>query len=430
MFRAAPVFAVFRRTTGRPARRGVLGLVLGVAAGFLTPPPVAAQAPTRSVTVGQYQISLLGEYLLPSATTFGGTLLGGLSSLDYDARTGRYVAISDDRGNDRPASGPARYYTLGVDVGESGIRGVTVEGVTTLRRPDGTPFPDGTLDPEGMRLAPDGTLYWSSEGRRTDALREDPFVRRTDAAGNHLGQFELRDYFRTTPLGNAASGVADNFGFESLALSADGRRVYTVNENALLQDGPRATPERGAPVRFVEYDAATGRALAERVYVTDPAADAPRPGGAIFSGVVEAMAFDDDQFLVLERSFSVGPDRHEIRLFLTSLAGATDVLGTPSLVGAAYTPMAKSLFLDFDAFGPYQVPLTNIEGVTFGPRLANGDRTLLLVGDNNFGGGTPTQFIALRVATIPEPGTVALVAAGLVGVAVAARRRSRGASRG
>jgi hypothetical protein len=161
------------------------------------------------------------------------------------------------------------------------------------------------------------------------------------------------------------------------------------------------------------------------VYVSDPTADAPAPGATASTGVVEALAFDDERFLVLERSFSPGPNRHEIRLFLTSFAGATNTLGVPAVTGTGYTPMGKELFLDFDAFGPYQVALTNIEGVTFGPTLANGDRTLILVGDNNFDGVTPTQFIALRVAAVPEPSTVALVAAGLAGVAGAARARWR-----
>ena len=50
-------------------------------------------------------------------------------------------------------------------------------------------------------------------------------------------------------------------------------------------------------------------------------------------------------------------------------------------------------------------------------------RTLILVGDNNFGGATPTQFVALRLSAVPEPGTYALLGSGLLMLAGVARRR-------
>ena len=38
-------------------------------------------------------------------------------------------------------------------------------------------------------------------------------------------------------------------------------------------------------------------------------------------------------------------------------------------------------------------PLDNVEGMTFGPRLRDGRRTLLLVSDNNFAATQFTQFL-------------------------------------
>jgi len=37
----------------------------------------------------------------------------------------------------------------------------------------------------------------------------------------------------------------------------------------------------------------------------------------------------------------------------------------------------------------------NLEGMTWGPRLASGERVLLLVSDNNFNPAQVTQFLAL-----------------------------------
>ena len=56
--------------------------------------------------------------------------------------------------------------------------------------------------------------------------------------------------------------------------------------------------------------------------------------------------------------------------------------------------------------------LDNIKGITWGADF-NGQRTLVLVSDNNFGASQFTQFVALSVSpAIPEPGTWALMIGG------------------
>ena len=47
-----------------------------------------------------------------------------------------------------------------------------------------------------------------------------------------------------------------------------------------------------------------------------------------------------------------------------------------------------------DALGIY---VDNVEGITFGPTLPNGHRTLLLVADNNFAVFEKTQFFLFEI---------------------------------
>ena len=81
------------------------------------------------------------------------------------------------------------------------------------------------------------------------------------------------------------------------------------------------------------------------------------------------------------------------------------MLRLPSLVDARYVPMRKRYLLDFDELkAQYGLTLDNAEGLSWGHPLANGNRTLIVVADNNFSTAQATQFIAFEVIATPRQG--------------------------
>jgi hypothetical protein len=137
-----------------------------------------------------------------------------------------------------------------------------------------------------------------------------------------------------------------------------------------------------------------GKALDEYVYVTEPVADTPNPPGSFATnGLVEILSLDEKRFLAVERAFSTGIG-NTIRLFLADLSRASNVRRLDSIAGVPIRTVRKELLFDVDALG---ITLDNIEGITFGPRLRTGERTLILVSDNNFSATQFTQFLAFAV---------------------------------
>jgi len=201
----------------------------------------------------------------------------------------------------------------------------------------------------------------------------------------------IPDKFRATA-GNR--GIRDNLAFEGIAFTPDFATLFVSTENALLQDGPKATFDERSPSRIIEFDYASGRARAEYVVEVSPIPVRPtKPGGWADNGIAEILALDARRLLVLERSYVDGVGI-TLRLFAADLRDATDVSGFESLAGRSWTPAAKTLLFDFSAAG---IRLDNVEGMTWGPRLPNGNRTLIFVSDNNFRSSQITQFIALEV---------------------------------
>ena len=83
------------------------------------------------------------------------------------------------------------------------------------------------------------------------------------------------------------------------------------------------------------------------------------------------------------------------RIFEISTRGATNVRDLDSLAGDDVRPVRKRLVADLSDVGLSTVD--NIEGITWGPRLRSGERTLLLVSDDNFSATQVTQVVALAI---------------------------------
>ena len=87
-----------------------------------------------------------------------------------------------------------------------------------------------------------------------------------------------------------------------------------------------------------------------------------------------------------------GPAGGLPRLYVVDVTGATDVRGRRALPAdlAGVTPASKTLLLDLASLG---ITLDNLEGLTFGPRLPDGRRSVVLVSDDDFSATQQTQFL-------------------------------------
>ncbi|MFZ5454997.1 MAG: esterase-like activity of phytase family protein [Pseudomonadota bacterium] len=369
-----------------------------------------------------FSLRVIGATSLPTGTLFQGVEFGGISGLDR-AADGTYWAIADDRGGER---GTPRFYNLSLDYDAAGFNGVTINSQTYMQRPDGTTFPSNarTVDPEGIRVAPNGNLYWSSEGNwnANAASRYQPFVREMTTSGVFVREFATPAMYNYVD--NASTGGRNNKLFEALTVTPNGT-IYTANEDALVQDGPLTSVSNGSVVRLTALDPVSGAAGAQYAYELPPIPVDAVPGAPFGpdNGLPELLAISDTQFIAIERAFAFGVG-NTIRLTLAEItADTTDVSSFASLTGADYTPMRRTLLLEMPITFE-GITLDNIEAISWGKTLANGNRTLVLAADNNFSATQSTQFIALEIAPVPEPATYALLLAGL-GLLSLARRHAR-----
>jgi hypothetical protein len=360
--------------------RVTLAAVLGALVGLVAMPAAAvAHGPS---------LQFRGQAIVPTGTTFGGTVVGGLSSITYDARRGSFYALSDD-------PGPARFYTVGLDLrdGHLSTGDVRFEAVTSLLAPGGQPYAPNSLDPDGLVLTKDRELILTSEGFADRLI--DPFIRRYALDGSFLGSLPVPAPF--LPNAGKTRGVRQNLGFESAGVPPDGRFFFTATENALVQDGPAATIANGSPSRILRYNLQNGRLDRQWVYDTDKVAQPPVPPTQFsVNGVAELLPLNNEFLISMERSFSVGAPGtgNTIKLYLVALPGATDVNGRETIQTKSYRPARKTLLLNLDELG---IPLDNVEGLTFGPRLPDGRQSLVLVSDNNFAATQFTQFLLFAV---------------------------------
>lgn len=379
--------------------------VAAAEASLQTIPLVATSVGRRHVT----DVDMLGMTTFATGFTFAETEVGGLSGIVYDTANDRYYAIADDRSQRQPA----RFYTVAIDLADGKLDDgdVTFEAVTTLLDEAGAPFAENSLDPEGIALTSDGRLFISSEGNANAEPPVNPFIREFSLIGEQLAALTLPEKY--LPNAEKTVGIRNNQAFESLTVSPDQAYLYTAVENALVQDGPQATLEDESLARVLQYDLASGEPVHEYVYVVGAIPQAPAvTDGAADNGLVDLLPLDNNgSFLALERAFAEGKG-NTIKLFAAQAQGAVDVLAVDSLLledGTPYSinpPLAKAELVNLAELG---IQPDNIEGMVFGPLLADGRQSLLLVSDNNFNETQSTQFIALALTLETMPIVTATV---------------------
>lgn len=341
-------------------------------------------------------VRLIGEQVVANDLKVDGVQVGGLSAVDYDPVAKLWYFLSDDRT-------ASRFHTAELQYDGSNFAAIRFRSTLALKDmggkayPSSDPAPGGTVaDPESFRVDPQGGgLWWGSEGDRAKGLT--PFVARmaTDGVSNLI--LPTPATFKMSP--TEEKGSRNNATFEALSFASDGKSLWVGMEAPIYEDGTLPTLSSGSVSRFTQMDR-TGKVIKQVAYPIDPIPAAPAAGKNADNGVSEMLAINDHQFLVIERSGVQGADGlyvNYIRLYEVETNDATDVSSLTSLTGATYKPVRKRLVLDLNTLGLRKID--NIEGMTWGPKLSNGNDTLVLVSDNNFNTTQQiTQVLAFEVA--------------------------------
>ncbi|WP_414569725.1 esterase-like activity of phytase family protein [Nostoc sp. CCY 9925] len=336
-------------------------------------------------------IKFIGEVTLPKKLTLQKTEVGGLSGITYDVKNNLYYAISDDRGQ----KGNTRFYTLKIDLSKGSLQknGVAVVNVTTLLNGSEEKFPPSQTDTEGIALTNKGTVFISSEGDVGKLIN--PFIKEFSlSSGKEITTLPIPNKF--LPDKNGQQGIRNNLAFESLTITPDEKYLFTATENALIQDGSAAKPKIGSPCRILQYNLLSNQPEQEFLYQTEPVGQFLNLTGKFASGLPDLFALDNQGHLLsLERSFTgLG---FAVSLFQVSLEGADDLHRINSLLAVDsknIKPVQKKLLLDLRTL---DVVLDNIEGLTLGPKLPDGERSLILISDNNFNSLQRTKILAFKI---------------------------------
>lgn len=336
----------------------------------------------------EINIRFLDEYIVTETQKFEGSVIGGLSGIDYQSSTNSYFIVCDDAIN-------PRYYKAKINIANRKIQSVNFDSVIYLKPKE---TQDSLiLDLESVRIFDDKLLF-ASEG--SIKYQKNPVIFEKSFLKSHFNFYKLPDYFSADS--TLINYPRHNGVFESIAVYPNQKGFWVATELPLKGDGaePNFTSDR-APIRVTYFDKKTRVATKQFTYLPDQLSKKSGKNFAV-NGVTSMLQLSKHQFLILEREYvaGYGTQGNNVRIYLADIANTTNTLNQNILNKSIFTAQ-KTLLFDFEKVRDQltQNSIDNIEGMTFGPLLENGNLSLLLVADNNFNPPTEqlNQFLLLEL---------------------------------
>lgn len=345
---------------------------------------------------------IVSSVIVPTDHVTRAQRVSGISGLAYDATNRTWIAVSDDR------LAP-RWFVCRFTVEADQIK-FSASPPVMARPPLAAGSQPRVPDFEAVAVLPSGDLLIASEGERLAGRRFPASIMRFKRDGSYVGDVAIPERYLPSVRGGVESGMRDNHGFEGIALSADGSRLWAVAESPLLQDDTPADDRRSARTRLIELvaDGDTFRAVRELVYPIDAVPVPPHLGAGpivVDQGVAELTMLADGTLVSLERAFIRGRasrgSANVIRIFRLDLDVADDVSAIDSLRQAPNVrPISKTLLRDLTSVVPELPPrlatLENFEAMAVGPMPHHS--SLVLMSDDNF---SATQVTAALLLSLP-----------------------------
>lgn len=327
---------------------------------------------TQSLKNDSLRIKFLDEFILSSDFQVNDEVYGGISGIDY--KNGQLIMVNDS---------PSNPLLFSAELDSGMVKLANIKFTSVISLDNDTFFENNALDMESIRF--DGKDYLiSTEGSINKGLP--PKIFKVSTKGRFIKDYPLPDYF----LPNGNNSPRHNGVFEGLSKSLTTNGFWFANELPLENDGPE--PKLYAtksPIRLSYFDRTKHKVTRQYAMDLDRLTKLPLlPFG--INGLTEILQLQKDKFLVLERSYSAGHKSrgNKAKLYLVDISKASNIKDIEQLKSASDDIIYAQKHLVFD-FNSVKRKLTNriidnLEGLCFGPTLPNGNRTLLLVSDNNF----------------------------------------------
>jgi hypothetical protein len=332
-----------------------------------------------------YRLKLLDEYIMDNHTEFEHQEIGGLSGIDFNGEN--YVLVSDHSTN------PVIFKSK-IVIENHEIKDVQIVKATTISCDSILSF-----DTESIRFLDKNNAYLIVGEGNIDKGHH-PVIFEINQDGECTRTYQLPKFFQAGENG----GPRNNRVFEGLSLNHDNSGFWVINELPLKRDGTRPKLfDTNSPLRLTHYLFNEDQPNLQLSYDLERIIRLPLlPFG--INGATEILQIDERHLLILERAYSAGHKSrsNRIKIFLVDISNRKNLLNVESLKNHKMHNLSKTLIFDSGKIRKqfkYKF-IDNIEGMSLGPELENGNKSLILVSDNNFNvfGNQINQFLLFELS--------------------------------